>query len=52
KDRNDNYEPNNYPWTKGSLIVGASMGALGGVLKLLTRKKSIQLGDQFKLVIK
>ena len=43
--------PNNYPWTKGSLIVGASMGVIGGVLKLLTRKKSIQLGDRFKLVI-
>jgi len=44
--------PNNYPWTKGSLIVGASMGVIGGVLKLLTRKKSIQLGDRFKLVIR
>lgn len=43
--------PNNYPWTKGSLIVGASMGVVGGVLKLLTRKKSIMLGDRFKLVI-
>ena len=43
--------PNNYPWTKGSLIVGASMGVAGGVLKLLTRKKSIRLGDRFKLVI-
>lgn len=44
--------PNNYPWTKGSLIVGASMGVVGGALKLLTRRKSIQLGDRFKLVIR
>lgn len=43
--------PNNYPWTKGSLIVGASMGVLGGALKLLTRKKTIHLGDRFQLVI-
>jgi len=43
---------NNYGLTKGSLIVGVGMGVIGGTLKLLTKKKSIQLGDRFTLVIK
>ncbi len=54
-ERADNsYYPgsNNYQFTKGALIVSASMGVIGGGLKLLTRKKSIQLGDRFVLVIK
>lgn len=42
---------NNYPLTKTSLLIGAGMGAAGGILKLLTRKKSIELGGRFKLVI-
>jgi hypothetical protein len=54
-ERADNsYYPgsNNYQCTKTALIVSASMGAIGGALKLLTKKKSIQLGDRFVLVIK
>ena len=42
----------NYGLTKGTLITGAAMGIIGGTLKLLNKKKSIQLGDQFTLVIK
>jgi hypothetical protein len=42
---------NNYQLTKTSLVIGAGMGAAGGILKLLTRKKSIELGGRFQLVI-
>ncbi len=42
---------NNYKLTKTSLLIGAGMATAGVILKLFTRKKSIELGGRFKLVI-
>jgi hypothetical protein len=57
KQHNDDVQYNggtktNYGLTKGTLITGAALGIIGGTLKLLNKKKSIQLGGQFTLVIK